>query len=154
MLNFIIRAAQKHDLSRILAIETMVDPSPWSEENFVAHLSLANLFWVIEEAGNVIGYAVLMMIADDEAELLKIVVLPEKQGQGLGGNLLNRLLQEMHRRSVKKIFLEVRASNEKAIHLYQQAGFVTTGVRKKYYACKDGAREDAILFTHFLEKLI
>ena len=44
-------------------------------------------------------------------------------------------------KDVKKITLEVRASNIKGINFYTKNGFKQVGVRKKYY--KNG--EDALL---------
>ena len=39
--------------------------------------------------------------------------------------------------------LEVRRSNYVAIHLYEQCGFLSAGIRKNYYADS----EDAVLMT-------
>ena len=41
-------------------------------------------------------------------------------------------------------FLEVRAGNAPAIHLYEKAGYHTEGVRKKYY---QDNHEDALLMN-------
>ena len=49
----------------------------------------------------------------------------------------------MIERGAVTLFLEVRASNEDAIRLYEKSGFIKTGVRKNYYENK----EDAILYN-------
>jgi [ribosomal protein S18]-alanine N-acetyltransferase len=42
------------------------------------------------------------------------------------------------------MFLEVRASNEVAIALYESMGFCEMSIRRGYYPAKNG-REDAVL---------
>ena len=51
----------------------------------------------------------------------------------------------------KKIFLEVRISNEVAIDLYKKMGFKEIGLRRNYYRLREG-REDAILMSKTLKK--
>ncbi len=55
--------------------------------------------------------------------------------------LLTQLLQLARTRTLTHATLEVRASNHKALGLYQKFGFRTAGRRKSYY--KDG--EDALI---------
>ncbi|MBX7149771.1 ribosomal protein S18-alanine N-acetyltransferase [bacterium] len=76
----------------------------------------------------------------DEVHIIHIAVGPEHHRQGIGLTLLNYLKQQY---PGCPIFLELRASNLKALWLYQRAGFKQDGVRKKYYS--DG--EDALLMS-------
>lgn len=46
---------------------------------------------------------------------------------------------------VSRLFLEVRESNERAIHVYEKAGFVKNGLRKNYY---EDPVEHAVLMMH------
>ena len=59
-----------------------------------------------------------------------IGVDPEFQGLGIGRELLAALLEFAGGGAV---FLEVRTDNAPAIALYESVGFVTMGVRKRYY---------------------
>ncbi len=65
-------------------------------------------------------------------------VLPESRRQGVGRKLL-RACEELLR--TPQVRLSVRASNLNAIRLYEQEGYATLDVWRKYYA--DG--EDAIV---------
>jgi ribosomal-protein-alanine N-acetyltransferase len=49
----------------------------------------------------------------------------------------------------ERLLLEVRAGNQRAIALYQQAGFGEDGCRKGYYPAVKGTtgREDALLMS-------
>lgn len=79
-------------------------------------------------------------------EIMQLVIDPLQQRQGLATRLLNFLIRHAKKNQIEKIQLEVRASNQAAIALYQNNGFQNVGVRKKYYT--DG--EDALLMDHFL----
>jgi len=58
----------------------------------------------------------------NEIRLLDITILPEFTGQGIGTNLLHRLIQRSNKVQ-KKISLHVITSNP-ALRLYQRLGFV------------------------------
>lgn len=77
-----------------------------------------------------------------EAELLRIAVLPEARGQGLGRDLLRACQDHLGREDIHTLHLEVRVSNAPARKLYQALGWKETGLRPKYY--RDG--EDAVLY--------
>lgn len=47
--------------------------------------------------------------------------------------MLSELLKRGKCMGIEAFTLEVRKSNEAAIHLYEKAGFVTEGVRKNFY---------------------
>lgn len=84
----------------------------------------------------VLAYACTKQSAD-AIELLQICVDPDFHRQQIATQLLQSILQE----STLPIFLEVRASNQKAIALYEKLQFKRINVRKQYY--RDG--EDAIV---------
>ncbi len=64
----------------------------------------------------------VLRVADGEHAELAIAVLPDCIGQGIGGEMLARLLQEA-RGVYPCIYLSVREGNP-AIRLYERAGFV------------------------------
>lgn len=80
---------------------------------------------------------------EDTADLMTIAVAPEYRGRGLGRVMLRRLVGGARRRGAKKLFLEVRVSNDVAKRLYLNEGFERISVRKKYYP--DG--EDAVVMV-------
>lgn len=74
----------------------------------------------------------------ERAELININVLENYQNQGIATKLLNQMLEDCQNKSVKSITLEVKITNEKAIHLYKKIGFKEVGIRKGYYQGIDG----------------
>jgi ribosomal protein S18 acetylase RimI-like enzyme len=77
-------------------------------------------------------------------------VLIAYRGVGVGKALLGAALAWAARAKVEKIELSVRATNERARKLYEQAGFVSEGCRKR--AIKDdlGAYDDLVLMARLL----
>lgn len=86
----------------------------------------------------------------EEAHITILAVHPAYQRQGLGKALLYFLLVSAWRRKLEWATLEVRASNQPAIELYQQFGFESVGCRRGYYS--DPAEDALILWHNGLQK--
>jgi ribosomal-protein-alanine N-acetyltransferase len=69
----------------------------------------------------------------DEGEILNLAVRRQNRRRGEGHGLLSAILEQLHRRGVNKVFLEVRESNEVGIAFYEKMGFAETGRRPGYY---------------------
>ena len=65
--------------------------------------------------------------------MLTIAVAAARWGQGIGSQLLDRLLAEARARGATEVFLEVRADNARAQRLYRWRGFAEIGIRRGYY---------------------
>ncbi len=131
------------DLAAVCRIEPTIYSHPWTPGNFRDSLDAGHSAWVMEVAGEIAGYALVMMVLD-EAHLLNISVAWPLQGQGLGRALLVHMIEISRHHKAANMFLEVRASNTKAIALYESMGFCEMGVRRNYYPTRQG-REDAVL---------
>lgn len=94
------------------------------------------------EDGLLSGFLVARHVAS-EWELENIAVASTQRGKGIGGKLLQSLVEATRQVGGQAIFLEVRESNKAARRLYQRSGFCQTGLRKGYYA---NPQEDAILY--------
>lgn len=140
----ILRDMTEADLDAVLTIERAVHVHPWTLGNFSDALRSRYQCKVYESvAQELIGYAV-MMLAVDEAELLDIAIAASQQRKGQGRKLLNEMLALARHHEMRRMVLEVRASNVSAIALYRSAGFSDIGLRRDYYPAGSG-REDAIL---------
>ena len=98
------------------------------------------------DAGGLLGFALGWVVAD-ELEILDVAVDVAARGRGHGATLLRELTMRAVERGARQAFLEVRATNQAAIRLYERAGFSRVGERRGYYA--DG--EDAWLFGRALD---
>lgn len=140
-----LRGMRESDLDAVMAIEVRAYPFPWTRGIFRDCLLAGYPAWLLVEHGLPIGYGVISLAAD-EAHILNVCVAPERQGRGLGRQLLRALVQGARERRAERVFLEVRPSNPHAIALYHSEGFNEIGRRPRYYPAHDG-REDAIVMA-------
>jgi ribosomal-protein-alanine N-acetyltransferase len=87
---------------------------------------------------------IVIYLIEDEAHVATFAVHKDFRHAGIGWRLLLHALKESHQDGATHGFLEVRASNQSAIDLYDKFGFETVNVRKKYYADNN---EDALLMN-------
>ncbi len=146
MSEFRIRQLEREDLAAVQVIEQQVYPFPWSEQIFIDCIEAGSLLVALERGERLLGYAVLST-GGGESELLNIAIAPAEQGRGLGKVLLQWLVQQARKMRSEMVFLEVRLSNQPAQMLYQSLGFNEIGMRKAYYRCEGGKREDALIYA-------
>lgn len=142
--SIVLRPMNYSDLSAVCAIEQQVQYAPWTEKLFSDGLD-RHLCLVAEKAQQVVGFVVVQFVVD-EASLLNIAVEPTQQKQGIGRLLLDEVLAQASAKKATTVFLEVRASNQRAIEMYQQAGFNEMGLRKNYYPAANG-KEHAVMMA-------
>ncbi|MCU1063007.1 ribosomal protein S18-alanine N-acetyltransferase [Stenotrophomonas maltophilia] len=140
-----LRALRESDLNAVMAIEVRGYPFPWTRGIFVDCLRAGYPGLAMERDGQLIGYGVLS-IAADEAHVLNICIDPLAQSRGLGRQLLRALVQLAGNRGAHRVFLEVRPSNTSALALYHSEGFNEIGRRPRYYPAAQG-REDAVVMA-------
>jgi ribosomal-protein-alanine acetyltransferase len=131
-----IRAASPDDLDAIMAIERASFPTDaWSAPLMAEELASPHGHYVVlEEAGRIVGYAGLRALPGArDADVQTIALAAAARGHGQGRALLRALLEEAERRSVREVFLEVRADNPVAQRLYASEGFAELGRRPRYY---------------------
>ena len=134
---------KENDLSAIGLIENEVHAYPWTQGNFLDSIKSNHACLMMKLNEEIIGYAVMMFVLD-ECHLLNISIKKSMQKKGYGSLLLNEVIRQANLAHAKTIYLEVRASNQTAIHLYDKHGFNEMSIRKDYYRAKEG-REDALL---------
>jgi ribosomal-protein-alanine N-acetyltransferase len=69
----------------------------------------------------------------DEGEILNLAVRGQSRRHGDGQALVGELLNGFQRGRVRRVFLEVRESNSRAIRFYGELGFLRVGRREGYY---------------------
>ena len=87
---------------------------------------------IAKEKNEVVGFAGISVILD-EATLNNIVVKKSCRGRGIGGEMLETLIDLCSYMNLKTFTLEVNVENAPAINLYEKFGFKNLGIRKKYY---------------------
>ncbi len=133
------------DLPRAWHIEKRAHAFPWSEKTFASNQGERYFNCKLEAEGEMAAFAITQIVLD-EATLFNIAVDPDYQRRGFGRALLEYLIDELEKRGVVTLWLEVRASNAPAIALYENLGFNEATIRKNYYPSAEG-REDAIIMA-------
>lgn len=134
------------DLDRVMAIECVAYPHPWTRGNFEDSLRAGYHAEMLVAGDDLVGYYVAMK-GVDEVHLLNITVAPALQGQGWGRALLDALATWSRGQGAQWLWLEVRVSNDPAQRLYERYGFRRVGMRKGYYPAGHGRREDAVVMS-------
>jgi ribosomal-protein-alanine N-acetyltransferase len=130
----VLRKMRLDDLDRVVEIENSAFLTPWSRSSFEAELadnSKAH-YLVACDGQNVVGYIGAWFIFE-EAHITNIAVDKPCRGRGVGDALLSGFIDYCRDRTIKRMTLEVRKSNDIAIALYKKHGFRILGVRKGYY---------------------
>ncbi len=130
-MNCTIRMTEEH-LSEIAALETEVFSEPWSENALRLLLTQDAVGYVCVENGRILGYGG-MLYAPGEGQITNIAVLPEARRRGVARKLLAALTADAAEHGAEQISLEVRASNEAAIALYEADGYTVAGRRRHFY---------------------
>jgi [ribosomal protein S18]-alanine N-acetyltransferase len=140
----VLRRLELRDLNAIERIERDSYPTPWSRSMFAGELakpSSISLGAFEEEGGELVGYLVISRYVD-AWHVMNVAVAPSHRRRGIARMLLDRLFELTASDERRGYTLEVRVSNEGAIKLYEQLGFVARGVRRGYYTDN---REDALI---------
>lgn len=130
------------DVPEISRLEREAFSMPWSEEDFEGMIRSENArYYVAEKDGAVLGGCGLYIVLE-EASITNVVIRREARNQGVGTELMRHMMEMCGRDGVKAFTLEVRVSNEAAIHMYEKVGFVSEGIRPGFY---EKPAEDAMI---------
>ena len=139
-----IKKDQQQYISEIAALESDIFPDPWSEKSIRDTLENPQArIWAIISKPQLLGYVIFYYVLD-EGEIARIATSPQHRRQGLAVRLLEKMRAFSYEQNITRWLLDVRISNETAIHFYKAAGFAEDGVRKNFYA---NPPEDAILMS-------
>ena len=146
-----VMSATQADVDFCAEIENASFSEPWSVYSFSKAVDDADtLFYVAKNENGVLGYFVAGNICN-EINLYTIAVRDDCRGCGIGHALLKTLKQQAVLSDALAVFLEVRESNQAAIALYKNNGFIEIGKRKAFYK---KPTEDALLFALYLKEEI
>ena len=134
-IDIVYGALTRADAARCAELEALLfdGDDPWPQMAFVRELAAEHIRYVAARAGDkLVGYAGISRLGrvpPFEYEIHTIGVDPAYQRHGIGSAMMTRLLEDVD----GAVYLEVRTDNDAAIALYQSLGFVTVGVRRRYY---------------------
>lgn len=168
MTGYTIRPASPDDAEAIIAFTKILADEPNNGVSFASSADV--LFTLDEERGIIQSYldhptSHWLIALDTRGNMvghtnvsagrrvfrhtvgLGISVAKDWRNKGVGTALMREMMAWCAANpQIKRLELEVFASNPRAIHVYEQLGFEREGVRRAY-ALKDGRFQDAIMMA-------
>ena len=133
---------ERTHVAAVAALEGETFSAPWSQSSIEGELRNPLSLWLVAlDGAQVVGYVGSQTVLG-EADMMNLAVATSHRRQGIGMALVTALVSALQAREATSLTLEVRASNEAAIGLYQQAGFAQVGRRPRYYT---KPTEDALI---------
>lgn len=135
----------------ILQIQAECGLSVWLKNDYVGELERSDSIFKIARSADrkIVGFALVRLLINsnaqniesqtnapivfDSSEILNIAVRNSFQHCGIGQRIFDEILDELKRKSIPEIWLEVRKSNASAINFYQKNNFKMQSERKNYY---------------------
>lgn len=126
------------DLQKVIAIDEAFLNYAWSVDqwkDFQASYHDCTYLQVMKSDEDIKSFALYMFSKNEGVlHLLKIVTAMHYRRQGMGKDLIISAIEWLEKNNGEKIVLEVAVNNSSAIKLYENLGFETIGVRKKFYS--------------------
>lgn len=133
---------QPEHIAQVAELEKLCFSMPWSESAISGELKNPLSLWLVAVDEDVlVGYIGSQSVMG-EADMMNVAVNPEYRRQGIAERLVLSLIDQLDANGVSSLTLEVRASNEVAIALYDKLSFTQVGRRPNYYS---KPKEDALI---------
>jgi ribosomal protein S18 acetylase RimI-like enzyme len=146
-----IRRASSHDLNQIVELEKKCFHSDfvYSRRQLRYLLTKAHSTVLVVTCNKIIrGFIIILYRKGTRvAGIETIDVDPVYQKQGIGLRLLAAAEEEMRKKDMKKIRLEVAIENLSAINLYKKAGYRILALLHNYYCFDKEGTRDALRMT-------
>ncbi len=147
-MNFgVIRKISQDDLDEIIKLEQKCFNS------YIAYTPKQLKYLIIKANSNCLAESFeeilrgfIIILYKQKSQIAGIETLnvdPRFQGNGIGKKLLKAAEEDMHKKCIKKIRLEVSTSNTIALKLYEKSGFRKIALIKNYYNYEHFGTQDA-----------
>ena len=141
---FIQRLDGDADLEGVLEVERASFTSPWTREMYAWELqnrAIGHIYVMRVRECRVAGFCAFWLVFD-EIHINNLAMRPRYRGIGMGTALLTYVVAAGRDLGARRATLEVRASNEAALRLYERMRFYVAGRRRNYYS---NPVEDALI---------
>lgn len=138
-MNLLIRKASPKELSQIVALENHIFGFSYTADYFESFFRQESLLVAFDQDVLIgcLGY----FNHEDFIEIIMVGVKPTATRQGVGSMLMKAAISQALIKGAQAVFVEVRASNEAALKLYEQLNFKLVRKRENYY---QSPSEDAL----------
>jgi [ribosomal protein S18]-alanine N-acetyltransferase len=135
-----IRWMIRRDMPEVLAAERSSFEFAWTEDDFLRCLRQRNCIGMVAECNDRIVGFMIYELHKNRLHVLNFAVHPQYRRQGIGAQMVSKLIGKLssHRRS--KVTLAVRERNLEAQLFFRASDFKATRVLRNYY---EDSGEDA-----------
>ncbi len=137
-----IRWLIRRDMAEVLRIEQSSFGSPWNDEDFLCCLRQRNCIGMVAEHEHRILGFMIYELHKSRLHILNFAVAPEVRKQGIGAQMVLRLVDKLSQQRRSEILLEVRESNLEAQLFFKKQGFKAVCVLRRHF---DDTEEDAYI---------
>ncbi|HEX3101268.1 MAG TPA: N-acetyltransferase [Pyrinomonadaceae bacterium] len=145
-----IRPVDASHIADLIRIGEETNLSIWTAQNYLDELLVPEsiMLRLESETNETIGFVVGRVVqggtieTEIDTEIYNVAIIESEQRKGFGQRLFDAFAAKCRETGVANIWLEVRASNEKAIRFYAQNGFERVQSRNNFY---ENPREHALL---------
>ena len=144
-----IRWMIRRDMPEVLEIERRSFEFPWYEEDFVRCLRQRNCIGMVAEQGERVVAFMIYELHKSRLHILNFAVSPDVRRQGVGRQMVEKLVSKLSSQRRTRISLEVRETNLEAQLFFKESSFRATSVLRDFY---DDSTEDAYLMQYYFEE--
>ena len=146
-----IRWMIRRDMPEVLAIEHTSFDFPWCEEEFLRVLRQRNCIGMVAELGEQVVGFMIYELHKNKLHVLNFATHPEYRRQGIGRQMMSKLVAKLssHRRT--KIVLHVRETNLAGQLFYRAVGVKAVEVVREHFA---DTGEDGYLLQYLFDESI
>jgi ribosomal-protein-alanine N-acetyltransferase len=146
-----IRWMIRRDMPEVLAIEHASADFPWCEEEFLRVLRQRNCIGMVAEHGErVVGF-MIYELHKAKLHVLNFAVHPEVRRQGVGRQMVAKLVGKLSHQRRTRVVLTVRETNLSAQLFYRVQGFRATDVLREHF---EDTAEDAFVMQYYYDNAL
>lgn len=148
-----IRWLIRRELERVVQIESESFRCPYDRDWFLENLrqvnTVASVAATSHEPDSVCGY-MMYHLHKSYIELIDFAVAPESRRQGIGTELIGRLIDKLSRQRRSSIQTLIPDDNLDAHLFFRSCGFGASQIFRDCFESDDGSRMDGYLFRYDL----
>jgi ribosomal-protein-alanine N-acetyltransferase len=144
-----IRWMIRRDMPEVLAIEHASFEFPWCEEEFLRVLRQRNCIGMVAELGERIVGFMIYELHRNKIHVLDFATHPDLRRQGVGRQMVDKLVSKLSSQRRNRIGLYVRETNLPAQFFFRVAGFRAVEVVREHFA---DSGEDAYGMLYLLKE--
>ena len=129
-MNITIRQAPPDEIEHLIPILLQAEESESALRWSLAHL--VDTVYRMDDGTQPVGAATVRW-RDEPCEIMELAIAPERQGQGLGRQLVRWLIGEARRRKKRRLVVGTANSSISNIVFYQRCGLRMDHVRRDYF---------------------